>query len=121
MKKIVLLSVLCAFAVTAFAQKAIFDVLTYSAPKGWEKEGNESAISYTTVKNKSWCRIIIYKSTISKGSIEEDFENEWQGLVVNVNGSVKTEPSNEVQELDGWKIKIGSAKCSDTRNKNEIL
>lgn len=117
MKKIICLSVFYISVATSFAQKETFDLTTYIAPKDsiaarWEKEETENTISYIYVnkKNKTWCRIGIIKSTASKGSIEQDFESEWQELIVKNYKPTEAPQGNEVQEADGWKIKAGVAK-----------
>ncbi len=92
--------------------KETFDLITYSPPKGWTKNVEETLVSYVITDNakNTWCRINIVKSTISKGSIEADFENEWQDLVVkNYNPTDKPKES-DIQEAEGWKIKVGTSK-----------
>lgn len=92
--------------------KETFDLITYTPPKGWTKNIEETSVSYTITDSKtnSWCRIMVIKSTISKGSIEADFESEWQTLVVK-NYQITGQPKeNETQEADGWKIKAGTGK-----------
>jgi hypothetical protein len=99
-------------SVSALAQKETFDLISYTAPKGWTKEVKENLISYTITnkQNNSWCQAGIIKSTISKGSIEKDFESEWQELIVKMYKPTEAPQLDEVQEKDGWKIKAGSAK-----------
>jgi len=99
------------------AQKDTFDLVTYIPPKdstgiSWQKEIKENTTSYTITSKKtnSWCQIIIVKSTISKGSIEQDFKSEWQGLVVKSYKPTEGPQLNEVQETEGWKIKAGGGK-----------
>jgi len=121
MKKIMLLSVLIAFAGKIFAQKQTFDLITFAAPKGWTKNVEETLVSYTITNNKknTWCRINIIKSTVSIGTIEADFESEWQGLIVKNYKPTDSAQSNEIKEMEarlndevgqGWKIKAGGAK-----------
>ncbi len=111
MKKALLILILCAVAVLSFAQQETFDVITYSAPNGWKKEAGESTVSYTLFNNKnnSWCRINLVKSTVSKGSIEKDFESEWQEMVVKSYQPATAPQTNEIQEVNGWKTKAGGA------------
>ena len=68
----------------AMAQKETYDLIKYSPPKGWVKEVKQNVVTYsiTNNKNKTWCRLSIFKSTVSKGNIDRDFESEWQDLVV---------------------------------------
>jgi hypothetical protein len=94
------------------AQKENFDIISYAPPAGWKKNVTENTINYiiTNNKNNSWCQIGIIKSTISKGSIEKDFESEWQDLIVKNYKPSDTPKLNEVREIDGWKIKEGVSK-----------
>lgn len=95
-------------ATSLFAQqKETFDLVTYSPPNGWKKEVTENTISYTNINKSSWCRIGIIKSTISKGSIEQDFESEWEELIVKNYKPTGARQLNEVQEDDGWSVKDG--------------
>src|ERR1035437_912734 len=112
MKKIICLSILFISVANTFAQKEVFDIVNYTPPNNWKKDVTENNTSYTFVnkKNNSWCRINIVKSTTSKGSIEQDFESEWQELVVKSYQPTEAPQLNEVQEADGWEIKAGSAK-----------
>ncbi len=102
---------------TVFAQKDVFDLVAYIPPKsligtGWKKEVKENVTSYTITNKttKNWCRINIVKSTISKGNIEKDFENEWQELIVKNYKPTEAPQLNELPETNGWKIKAGGAK-----------
>ncbi len=112
MKKIILLCVFCVSVAISFGQKETFDLVTYTPPPGggWKKEATENIMSYTIVnkKNNSWCRIGIIKSTASKGSIKQDFESEWQELVVKNYKPTEAPQLTEVQEAEGWKIKAGA-------------
>ncbi len=110
MKKILLLLVYCSVAAISFAQKETFDLISYSAPSRWKKELTENITSYTIINNNTWCSINIVKSTISKGSIDEDFDTEWNQLVVKNYKPADAPQLNEVQEANGWKIKAGSGK-----------
>jgi len=104
-----------------FAQNQTFDLITFTAPKGWTKNVEETLVSYTITNNKknTWCRILIIKSTISKGTIEADFESEWQELIVKDYKPTDKPQENKVTEAEGWKIKGGGAKF--TFNNSEAL
>ena len=121
MKKIICLAILFIAAANSFAQKEVFDIVNYTPPNNWTKDVAANNTSYTFVnkKNNSWCRINIVKSTISKGSIEQDFESEWQELVVKSYQPTTAPQLNEVQEAGGWKIKAGGAKF--TFNNSEAM
>jgi len=112
MKKILFFVMACLSFTDLFAQKETYDLFAYTPPVAWKKEVKENSFSYiaTNKKNGSWCRIGILKSTISKGSIEADFESEWQELIVKNYNPTEAPVLNEVYETDGWKVKVGVAK-----------
>ena len=70
---------------TASAQKQTFDIITYTMPAGWKlAEQKTNVILYTKIEGKNWAQISIYKNTVSKGSIETDFDSEWKSLAADV-------------------------------------
>jgi hypothetical protein len=111
MKKIFILFFLFALAPPSFAKRETYDIINYEAPSTWSKEVTNTTTIYTTVNqnNNSWCRIGIIKSTTSKGNIEQDFDSEWQGLIVKNYKPNGTPRTNKSQEMAGWKTKTGSA------------
>lgn len=111
MKKILLF--LIYFATTSlFAQKTTFDVLKYAEPFGWQKDVSKDVIIYTKIDQNNWCRINMVKSTISKGNITDDFENEWQEMVVKSYNPITLPRIENSDDSNGWKIKVGAAKFS---------
>lgn len=126
MKKIFLFYIACISAASCPAQNKIFDLVAYAVPedangKTWKEEATENITSYTTTNKKdgSWCRIWIVKSTVTKGSIDADFESEWQELVVKNYNPTDRPQLNEQGEADGWKMKAGTAKF--TFNKKDAI
>ncbi|MDN3655600.1 hypothetical protein QWZ08_08185 [Ferruginibacter paludis] len=96
----------------AVAQQDSFDIVKYTPLKGWKKEVKDYLTSYTVTdaKTSTWCVINVTKSTASKGSIEKDFDSEWNEFVVK-GYDVKEPPvTDTVYEAEGWKIKIGGGK-----------
>jgi hypothetical protein len=112
MKKTILFCFLCVSLWTAFAQKQTFDLITYTPPKEWKKEEKKNVIVYTKVDNKTkkWCQIGVYKSTASKGTIEDDLHSEWNEMAVKQFKITDTMQETETQEAEGWKIKSASGK-----------
>lgn len=93
------------------AQSEVFDLVTYTAPKGWAKELTDNQVVYskTGKDKKSWCRIIIIRSVPSKGSVEEDFKNTWEVLATEQYKATGLQ-ENDIVEADGWKLKAGAGK-----------
>jgi hypothetical protein len=109
-----LLVVLVLCPAAAHAEKATFDLVRYAAPPPWKKlawnkvtEKDKVTYSLTDQSDRTYCQIFIVKSTISKGELAADFDNEWKDLIVN-NYKI-TEPAQvtDAAEQDGWKVKAG--------------
>jgi hypothetical protein len=112
MKKIFLFLFLSSIAATVFAQKETFDLIIYTPPKGWTKEEKQNVIVYTKVdkKKKTWCQIGVYRSTASKGNIEDDLQSEWNETAAKQYSITDSMQPTETEEADGWKVKTASGK-----------
>ena len=110
--KIIICLIISAFSINCFAQNETFNLFTYTAPKGWTKEVKEGVVSYTFInkKDKSWCQMGIFKSTTSKGNLDEDFNNEWENLVVKQYQTTESPSGTDTSEAEGWNIKSGAGK-----------
>jgi hypothetical protein len=108
-KFFLLAHVILLITATACSQTQTFDLVTYAPPKGWKKETRATVVSFSKKddKAKTWCIINIVKSTASKGSIDADFENDWQELMVKPY-KMSAAQTDSVQEADGWKAKSGA-------------
>jgi hypothetical protein len=51
-------------------------------PKVGRKKLKTTWWFFSKIDGSSWSQIMVYKNTISKGSIQKDFDSEWQELVV---------------------------------------
>lgn len=95
-----------------FAQKETLDLTTYTIPKGWKKTNNTaSVVCYAITNNQkgTYCQIGVYASTTSRGSLQADFESEWQELVVKpYKPTTKPELQPAVSE-NGWDVQSGVA------------
>ena len=108
MKYFIIIS-LTLFTVSAKAQQQTFDLTTFTPPKGWKKEIKPGSVTFriTDNKTKSWCLFCIYKSVASKGSLDEDFADDWQEIIANPYQTRTAPESDPVQESNGWKAKTG--------------
>ncbi|CAN5118754.1 hypothetical protein BH09BAC3_BH09BAC3_29440 [soil metagenome] len=103
------LSLVC----SSFAQqKETFDLATYTAPIGWKKDNTTAnVVGYTTTNNmkSTYCQIGIYSSTESKGSLQADFESEWQALVVKTYKPVQEPERVPSSSENDWEMQGGIA------------
>ena len=97
------------------AQQQTYDLITFTPPKGWNKKNEQNVMVYSTTDNikRTWAQIGIVKSTVSKGSINADFESEWKELIVKPYGmyGVTDQPLMlDSQTFKGWKLFTGLGK-----------
>ena len=107
--------IICLSLVTnnvAAQDKETFDATTYTPPKGWKKETKNNLVMYTSTNKKdtSWCQIGVYRSTVTKGTAEKDFDESWKELAASPYNITETPGSDSAIEADGWKIKSGAGK-----------
>jgi len=113
MKKLFLVALLYStFAILCPAQtKETFDIATFQAPKGWQKQASKDSIEFSTEDKATgaYCLIKIVKSLPGLGSSKENFDAAWQTIVketVTPTSAPQMQPSNNPED---WKIEMGSA------------
>ncbi len=94
------------------AQKQKFDMVSFSAPKGWKMETTkENVVFYINdVKKKTWGLIKVVKSNPSEGDIDEDFLSAWTFLSATPFKIIESPVTTEIMEGGGWKMKTGTGK-----------
>ncbi|MET0467037.1 MAG: hypothetical protein ABW007_28025 [Chitinophagaceae bacterium] len=108
MKSILSLLVSMILTAACFSQQETFSLVTYTIPSGWHKDAKQNLVAFSSSdkKKRTWCQIGVYKETASKGSIDADFESEWNEIVKPM-GAANPPQTSEAQEFDGWKMKSG--------------
>ena len=115
MKKVLSFLLSAAFSAAAFSQKQTYDVLTFTAPAGWQKTVNDGGVqlSVSDKKTGGYAMAVITKSTASGASVDDNFANDWEKLVrstVQVNTAPTMEPP---VAQNGWNILSGAANYTD--------
>jgi hypothetical protein len=94
------------------AEKATFDLATYTVPAGWKTITHSAdAVVYaiTNPQKGTYGQVAIYKSMNSLGSVQLDFAAEWQDLVAKTY-KVTTKPETKLSQPEGgWEAKSGVA------------
>lgn len=114
LKHIILVSFLLT-NILAFAQQETYDVVTYTIPKGWQKQQVNGGVQLfvTDTKTGGYAIAIITQSMASTGSADGDFKSQWKTLLVNTVNSI-TEPAMETPVQDnGWEILSGQGNYVD--------
>lgn len=106
----VILLILLSLGITAGAQQSCYHLFCYTEPAGWEKEENQTFITYTytNAAKGQWCRFAIYNEAPGKGDTM-DFKSEWDDLVLKPY-TVKDKAVMPVLTVKkGWKIRRGKS------------
>ena len=98
--------------VTNLAQSTeTFDLATFSAPKGWQKQTGADAVQFSIEDKTSgaFCLILLFRSVPGLGSSKENFDAAFETIVkeaVTVSSAPEMEPA---ENKDGWEILTGAA------------
>ncbi len=103
-------------------QREIFDIVSYIAPKGWQKEVTNAAVAYTITNNITgdWCMITVYKSLTGSGNLTTDFDHEWNELVA-IPYPNTAKPAPELVTQGGWSVQSGLANFTWQNSPSVIL
>jgi hypothetical protein len=92
-------------------QTETFNRFTYTAPAGFQKNQDNKRVMFEKVAGSTFCQLLLWCMTDSRGSNRADFDNDWKELVLR-NVTVKGTPKLEKQTHNGWQILIGMAEAS---------
>jgi hypothetical protein len=113
MKKIrvILIGTLTCFMTTSvvMAQTETFDIMTYTAPRGFTKTMRKGVVTYSNVDTAAgrFCVISIYASRPAAGDAASIFKKEWKDLAVTPFKAIPN-PETETQSTpDGWQLVTG--------------
>lgn len=103
----------------SIAQKNTFDVVSYTAPKGWQQQQNDGGIqlSVSDTKTGAYAIALVTKATNSQETANENFNADWNRLIkaaVQVSDAPAMQaPASE----NGWDIISGTANYTDGNQK----
>jgi hypothetical protein len=81
-KLILSLTLILVFSANLFAQAPeTFDIASFKAPKGWNKQVGQDAIQFSTAEKDNYCLVTLFKSVPSLGSPKENFAAAWDTIV----------------------------------------
>lgn len=109
---ILLFTLLTTIAVVpAYAKNETFDIFTYKAPAGYEKDtSKQGMVIYTKTKGNKFCMIGIYQSRPTSGNVQQDFDTEWSELVAKPFGIGDGNVIKEDKD-SGWDIILKADKA----------
>ncbi len=108
---------------TVFGQKAEkFDIITFKAPAGWQKEVAKDAIQFgIDDKNGGICMITLFRSVPGSGDSKANFDASWETVVkelVTVSGEPQMQPA---ADENGWIAESGFAQYESDGKKGLVL
>lgn len=70
------------FPTSLFAQKPeTFDIASFQAPKGWNKEAGQDGIQFSIAEKDAYCIVTLFRSLPGLGSPKENFDAAWNTIV----------------------------------------
>jgi hypothetical protein len=114
MKKNISLLLFITLALTGFAQQQVFDITTYTAPKGWKKQSTESTIQYSKedAAKGTYCLLILFKALPGTADSKQNFDAAWETVVKEM-VAVSTAPTMVAPSKEnGWEAQSGYAPFS---------
>lgn len=114
LKHIILVSFLLTNLVSS-AQQETYDVVTYSIPKGWQKQQVQGGVQLFVTDNTTggYAIAIITQSMATTGSASDDFNSQWKSLLVNTVNSITQPKMEELVQDEGWEILTGTGNYVD--------
>ena len=105
----------------AKAQTETFDIFTLTPDQKWKRSDFSDNIQFTLQQGNSWAIVGLYKSTGTTGSVETDFQADWNDLVGKIY-TVTGEIFKDQKSAGGLQLITGSSAGSwQGQNVNIIL
>jgi hypothetical protein len=98
---------------TRAQERMSFDAASFVPPQHWKQDRPEDSLLISESAGNKYCRITIYRSRASSGSLSADFDKAWHEIAIQklkVNAIPAVEPADA---NGGWEAKLGVA---TTRN-----
>lgn len=112
-QKILTVAVILVFSAVSFAQRSeTFDIVTYTAPAGWQKQAHTKAVIFAAEdKSKNaFCAITLFKAVPAAGDSKKNFAIVWETFVKESLG-ISAAPAMQPAAADenGWTAQSGFA------------
>lgn len=91
----------------AIAQTETYDLVSYTAPAGWQRESSATYVKYTRIDGGSWAQIAVYKHAVSAGTAEADLDADWHALVSTPFKAGRATEKTRSGQADGWTVMNG--------------
>lgn len=110
MKYLISFLLFVSLAICGCTQKQSFDIVSYTAPKGWQKLEKTETITFSKEDaTKGFCMITIYKSIDASDNAQQNFDLAWQSLVKENLGVATAAEMQPATTENGWTTLAGHA------------
>lgn len=108
--EVIILTIVCLVTqtVSSSAQET-FDVVTYTAPKGWQKSVETNAIQFTKQNGNKIAIMMLFKSIPTAKDSKTTFDASWDSIVKELLTKVDAPQMQSAIDKNGWKIESGVA------------
>lgn len=111
MKKLFVFLFFCSTGNVVLSQQQIFDLATFTPPKGWKKQNTEAVMQFTKEDpaKGTHCLITLYKAIPGKPGSKENFDLAWETLVKEMVTVSVVPQMQPVETENGWEVQSGFA------------
>ena len=107
--KLILINLLLAANISVFAQKQLFDIVTFTAPYGWQKSAEANAVQFTKQNGNAVGIMMLFKSLPTGKDSKTTFDASWDSIVKGLLTKVDSPQMQPTAGQNGWTIESGAA------------
>ena len=111
MARTLLWTLVCCLVVPAGAAARTLDLVTYTAPRGWNVEEKDTHVSLSRLTETTYCMVTIYPSTLASGSLGASFAAEWEAVALKTIAEVDA-PAPTTRRVGNTSAAVGSAEST---------
>jgi hypothetical protein len=115
---------ICVLSLTlgAFGQTTeTFDLATFQAPKGWDRQVGQDSIRFSIANGDDYCLVTLFRSVPGVGTPTQNFDTAWAAIVKNA-VTVTSAPQMQPAESRGeWQVAGGFAQFEKSGDKGLAL
>ena len=111
------------YASVALAQKETFDIISYSAPKGWKKDAKDEMLQFVKEdKTKgTYCIIAVYRSVDADADSKANFDASWKVLAKETFSITEAPAMEQPSAENGWELQTGVAAFDNNGSKGVAM
>lgn len=96
------------------AQPGRFDIVEFVAPKGWTKEVDENATSFTKVDSsaQTYCAMMLLKSLPAGNDAKKNFQVVWDVIARDYTKTAGSPTMQPTATENGWIVETGAAQAT---------